>query len=193
MYRGTTNRAARIVKTTTIAGLAAVGALCAFIGAPNAAHAQAVPETARKDFAAKIGVYIPDNVNVRQAGTTLNLYLEGDAVIQKLPQLKSVSIFSIGYVEHDNFRMMPLTIGQIFRDPGNASGKDYYYGLGLGIYPTRIQGFGTSGDNKNLFGGYGVIGIDVTPRFFAEAKYHYISKYDDKFVGGLLFAIGTRF
>ena len=89
---------------------------------------------------------------------------------KQLPALRSVSVFSIGYIEHDNFRMMPLTIGQIVRDPGNASGKDYYYGLGVGIYPTRIQGFGTSGENKNLFGGYAVIGLDVHTAHFRRSQ-----------------------
>lgn len=185
--------AARIVKSAVTMALAAFAVAGAVGMTGQAAHAQAVPDAARKPYAVKLGAFIPTNITTRQAGSTLNLYLEADATIQRQPELRSVSVFSIGYVEHDNFRMMPLTIGQIFRDPGNSSGKDYYYGLGIGIYPTRIQGFGTSGQNKNLLGGYGVIGMEITPRIFAEAKYHYISKYDSKFVGGLIFAVGTRF
>ena len=181
---------ARIVTRGVAAGAAAFAACIAGSGA---AHAQAVPAEARKDFAAKIGVFVPARRDARKAGSTLNLYLEADATIQKLPALRSVTVLSVAYIGHDNFRMTPVTIGQIFRDPGNASGKDYYYGLGLGIYPTRLEGFGASGDNKNLFGGYVVVGLDLTPRIFLEGKYHYISKYDSKFVGGTVVSVGTRF
>ena len=175
------------------AGAAAVAACAIGIMGSGAAHAQASPDAARKDFAAKIGVFVPAERDARRAGSTLNFYVEADATIQKLPALRSVSVLSVGYFDHQNFRMMPITIGQIFRDPNNASGKDYYYGLGLGIYPTRIEGFGTSSNNKNLFGGYIVLGLDVTPRIFVEGKYHYISKYDSKFVGGTVIAVGARF
>ncbi|MDX1934869.1 MAG: hypothetical protein SFU56_19905 [Capsulimonadales bacterium] len=175
---------------------AAMTTLCGFalIAAGGTAHAQAVDESARKSFAVRIGSYIPTEQDARRAGGTHNFSVEADWTLQRLPERSSVGVISLGFIEREKLRIIPFTLTQVFRDPGsNFFGKPYYYGLGIGLYTVRMQFPGTDDRIKHLFGGLVTVGVDLTPTIFIDAKYHYISKYDNKFVGGTLLSVGTRF
>jgi hypothetical protein len=180
-------------RTATLAALAAF----ALAGASTQARAQYVDEAARKPFAFRVGDYLPTYKETRQIGGTHNLALEFDYIAQRIPESSAVSVVSVGYIERENFRMIPLTIGLIFRDPGtgrnNLLGVPYYYGVGGGLYLTRMTAPDTDGRNKYIFGGYAVGGLDLTPTLFTEAKYHYVSRYDRKWPGGLQLSVGVRF
>lgn len=172
-------------------------ALCGTIGiaAAGTAHAQLETNTpANKEFALKIGLFAPSGRDVRRYAQNLNFAIEGDYRIQVLPSSNSVSLLSIGYISsNDDFQMVPITISQIFRDPNNTASSSYYYGLGVGIYATKLNAPDTSGQTKGLFGGFLVAGIEGRGPLFGEVKYHYISKYDNKFVGGFQTMVGYRF
>jgi len=103
----------------------------------------------------------------------------------------SASILSIGYIQNNDFRMVPFTVSQVFRD--RNSSRPYYYGLGLGLYQTTLRTPETSGGSKTLFGGFVVVGLDLNGPFFLEAKYHLVSPYDRKGVSGLQATVGVRF
>jgi hypothetical protein len=65
--------------------------------------------------------------------------------------------------------------------------------VGIGLYSVRLAAPDTSGTNKVLFGFDVQGGLDINPRLFLDVKYHYISKYDGKFVGGFQVGLGGRF
>jgi hypothetical protein len=174
-----------------------VGGLAALtlLSTGKTAQAQFVEPSARKPFAIRLGTYIPSARDGRAAGGDYMWAIEGDYTIQRLPERSSVSVLSVGYIERNDLRIVPLTIGQIWREPRNPDypGKSYFYGLGLGLYNIRVSQPDTSSETKYIFGGYVTAGIDFTDKFFGEVKYHYMARIDRKFVGGLMFAVGTRF
>ena len=180
---------------TTILRTARAAVLCALtvLAACGLSRAQYVDVAAQKAYAIKVGAYLPTQKDIRQVSSTALFSVEADVAIQRFPERSSVSLASIGYIEKGNVRMIPVTVSQIYRDPSNASGVHYYYGGGVGLYSTRINGLGTDGKVKTLFGGFIVTGLDITRSNFVELKYHYISKYNDKFLGGFQLGLGTRF
>jgi hypothetical protein len=188
-----------VLNTTTqkIQKALRTAALCGMIGlaAVGTSHAQAIGDnTADKKFAAKIGAFFPSGKDVRLAADNTNLALEADYRLQVLPASNSVTLATIGYIRgNDDFQMVPITVSQVFRDPNNTARSSYYYGFGLGIYATKLNTPDTSGQTKGLFGGFLVAGIEGRGPLFGEVKYHYISKYDNKFVGGLQTSVGFRF
>ncbi len=190
-----TNSGARLTARFSAKWTASM-ALCglALLGVGGTARAQAVDESARKSYALRIGTFIPTEQDARRAGGTQNLAIEGDWTIQRLPERSSVGVLSVGYIEREQLRIVPVTISQIYRDPGaNFWGKPYYYGLGIGIYSVRMNYPGTDDRVKHLLGGLVTAGLDLTSTLFIDAKYHYISKYDNEFVGGAQLAVGVRF
>jgi hypothetical protein len=172
-------------------------AICGALGfaATGTAHAQETSYSAiNKRFAAKIGVFAPSGRDVRRYGSNVNLALEGEYRLQVLPDSNSVTVASIGIITGDeDFTMIPLTIGQIFRDPNNTVRSRYYYGGGFGIYATNLNAPDTSGKTKGLLGGYLVAGLEGRSPLFGEVKYHYVANYDEKFVGGFQITAGYRF
>lgn len=168
-------------------------ALGAGAATEKAAQAQAVSEAARKPFAIKLGVYMPSVKEVREFSGVFNFSIEGDVVIQRFPEISSQSIFSIGYIEREGLRLIPVTVSQIFRDPNNPSGRDYYYGFGLGVYSTRLDAPDTTGRIKNLPGAFLVTGLDINEKLLVEVKYHILYRYDRKNVNGLQISLGRRF
>lgn len=158
------------------------------------ARAQNSTRSEQKPLALKIGLFIPSNNDARASGIGDRiLAIEADYTVQTLLDSNSISVASIGLIQKDDLRILPVTISQVFRDPGNSSGNDYYYGFGIGIYATSLKLPDTSGETKNLFGGFIVVGMDLGQSVFVEGKYHYISKYDNKFIGGLQLSVGGRF
>ena len=171
--------------------------LCGSLGiaVSGAAHAQLTTDVpANKTFAVKLGAFFPSGKDVRRSAANTNLVIEGDYRLQVLPGSNSVVLASIGYItSNKDFQMVPLTLSQVFRNPNDNMRTMVYYGYGFGIYATKLNASDTSGKVKGLLGGFLVAGVDVGKSFFGEAKYHYISKYDNKFVGGLQTTIGYRF
>ncbi len=167
---------------------AAMAAGAALLGGTGIAQAQS---NDIKPFAFKVGAYVPASNEVRRAGAERMLTLEGDYRLQTLLDSNSATIFSIGYIQNNDFRMVPFTVSQVFRD--RNSSRPYYYGAGLGLYQTTLRTPETSGGSKTLFGGFVVLGVDLSGPFFLEAKYHLISPYDKKGVSGLQATVGVRF
>jgi hypothetical protein len=172
-------------------------ALCGVLGiaATGAAQAQAISDTpVNKPLALKVGIFSPSGKDVRRYGSNVNIALEAEYRLQVLPGSNSTTLASVGFITSDqDFQMVPLTISQVFRDPNNASRIGYYYGGGLGVYVTKLNAPDTSGRVKGLLGGFVVVGIEGRGPLFGELKYHYVSKYDNKFVGGFQTAVGYRF
>ncbi len=171
------------------AGLAAL----ALFAVSNAAHAQYISPASRKPFAVTIGTFIPTDADVRRAGGTHNLAVGIDWTAQQIPERNAVSVLSLGYIERDGFKMIPATVSFIIRENSLDLGKGYYYGIGGGLYLTRVAATDTSGENKWIPGGFVVVGVDLTEKYFGELKYHYVNKYDGKFVGGAQVSVGLRF
>lgn len=204
-----TNAAGRIVHATRramhrigsgrSAGMSWASALCAgatlasCLAGATPARAQAIAPGDTRDFSVKLGTYLPLNRDTRRAGAVAIPMVEIDYTIQKFPESHFSSLLSVGFLDHASFRMMPITVSQVYRDPANASGFDYYYGVGVGLYNTRLRLADTDNRSKYLFGGFVVTGIDVTRTVFLEAKYHLISHYDRKDVSGLQASVGLRF
>ena len=157
------------------------------------AQAQTVSEGSQRPFAVKIGAFMPVNKEVRTASGTFVGAFEADMTIQRFPEKSSVSLLSVGYIARGGLRIVPITISQIFRDPNNPSGRDYYYGLGVGLYSARLEREDTSDRVKNLLGGFGVVGLELSQSLFVEAKYHIISRYDSKNINGVQVSLGRRF
>ena len=172
-------------------------ALCSTIGiaATGAAHAQLTSDTpVNKPFAFKVGAFFAGGREVRRYSSNINLAIEGEYRLQVLPSSNSTVLGSIGYItSNKDFQMVPLTISQVFRDPNNAVRSMYYYGYGFGIYATKLNSPDTTGKVKGLLGGFLVAGIEGKGPLFGEVKYHYVSKYDDRFVGGFQTTLGYRF
>jgi hypothetical protein len=198
---GAAGRMASLRRTMTLrtaasrmaAALGAGAFALAALAGGTSARAQAIAPGDQRDFSIKAGIYIPSQSQVRSASSAAIPMFEGDYMIQKFPESHFNSLLSVGYLEHARFRMIPITVSQIYRDPNNASGVNYYYGVGVGIYETRLGLVDTSNRTKGLFGGFIVTGLDLTKTVFAEAKYHLISHYDNKNVGGFQLSAGLRF
>ncbi len=174
-----------------------VAAVCSLslLTLSGSAHAQTRNKYDVNSSAIKLGFFTPASSQGRQGGGTQILNLELDTVIQYIPERNENSVLSIGYIERDNLRIIPLTISQITHDNKRTSGYDYYYGYGLGVYSARLNlggGETTSGATKNLIGAHVVLGLNLTESTFVEAKYLYPSKYDSKFIGGLQVMFGMR-
>jgi hypothetical protein len=143
----------------------------------------------------KLGFFSPGSGQARLGGGTHILNLEADTVVQYIPERNENSVLSIGYIERDNLRIIPITLSQITHDNKRTSGYDFYYGYGLGLYSARLNlggGETTSGSTKTLIGAHAVFGLNLTETTFMEAKYLYPGKYDDKFIGGLQLMYGIR-
>ena len=187
-FRGLKKAFGAITTTTAVAAFA----LGIFGGmTEKAANAQAIVPAVIKPFAVKLGAYTPSEPEARKASSDVLLSLEAEYTIQSLvEQNSSYSVISIGYIKHSDLQIIPITIGQNFTD----GRKSYYYGLGVGLYNVKMNLPGvTSNDVKNIFGFYGTVGMNFTPKFFGELKYHYPYKYDGQFIGGIQAMAGYRF
>jgi hypothetical protein len=190
MQRSGCEAARRRIARVMCAVLMCGAALLSSAGSGTARAQEYEDPPQRKALALKLGLYVPSNDDARAAGVGDRiLSLEADYVVQHLIESNSVSVASVGYISKDALRIMPVTISQVFRQPGT----NYYYGAGIGLYSVRLSLPDTDGSVKNMFGGFGVVGMDLGQSLLAEIKYHYLNKYDNKFLGGLLFQIGGRF
>ena len=160
----------------------------------GAAQAQTVAAGIRRPIAVKVGTYLPVGEDARRASASAIFSIEAEYTIEALFAKNSYVPLSIGYIGGEDLSIIPITIGQLYKDANNRSGNDYYYGFGLGIYATDMDYPSTSGRRKGLFGGYLAAGLDLGEgRYLVEAKYHWISRYDDKEVSGLQLMAGLRF
>lgn len=177
-----------LLRVAAVCGLS----LMTFVGG---AQAQTRSKYDINSSAIKIGFYSPGSGQARQGGGTHILSLEADSVVQYVPERNETSVLSLGYIERDNLRIIPLTLTQLTHDAKRTSSYDYYYGYGLGVYSARLNLGGTettSGATKTLIGAHAVIGLNLTEKTFLEAKYLYPGKYDSKFIGGLMVSYGIR-
>jgi len=145
--------------------------------------------------AIKLGFYSPGSGAARQGGGSQILNIEGDMVIQYVPERNETGVISVGYIERDNLRLIPITLSQITHDSKQTSGYDFYYGYGIGLYSARLNLGGastTSGLNKTLIGAHAVFGLNLSESTFLEAKYLYPGRYDGQFIGGLQIMFGRR-
>jgi hypothetical protein len=169
-------------------------ALCglAMVGMGGTAYAQRTGLEVNS-VALKVGAFLPSKSDAKRGGGDSLLSLEADYVVQSFPSVNLSNVVSVGLIERDNLRIVPLTLSQIYHDLRQTTSYSVYYGYGLGLYSARLNIAETSGNTKLLFGGSFVAGFNVGSSSFVEAKYHYISKYDQKFIGGVQFMVGTRF
>ena len=180
------------IGTMTAALLLAGGS---WLGASGTAHAQLGKSPL--PLRIKAGVLLPSDGDTKDfAGSTL-YGVEADLSVP-LPGAGQ-STFTAGYFEGRKngrtFRVIPLTISQIFSAPNPASGLtgNLYYGLGTGVYLLRASGNGDSED-KTTFGGFGVVGYQLpSGAFFIEGKYHVAGSVAGLSPRGLSFTLGRRF
>lgn len=143
----------------------------------------------------KLGFFNPGSGPARQGGGTQILSAEADLVIQYIPERSETGVVSIGYIERDNLRIIPITLSQLTHDKKQTSNYDYYHGYGIGIYSARLNIGGvnsTSGETKTLIGAHAVLGLNLSESTFIEAKYLYPGRYDNQFIGGLQIMFGRR-
>ena len=174
-----------------------VAALCSLslLTLSGGAQAQTRSKYDVNSSAVKLGFYSPGGGVARKGGGMQILNFEADTVIQHIPEHNESSVLSIGYIERDGLRIIPVTVSQIIHDEKRTSAYDYYYGYGLGIYSARLNVGGsdtTSGAIKTLIGAHVVFGVSLTETTFVEARYLYPSKYDNKFIGGIQLMFGKR-
>ena len=150
-------------------------------------------DPAAAPFSIKAGVFVPQGRDVRRVGGDALFSVEGDYRLQVLPEGNSGNIsyseLSVGYTGDGNdFTMVPIQVAQIFHTPDSK----YYYGAGLGIYVTQLKEDDTSHKVKGLFGGFLGVGMNTKGPLFGEVKYHWVSKYDQKYVGGFQVSVGLH-
>lgn len=142
--------------------------------------------------AIKLGFFSPGSGAARRGGGSQILNIEGDLIVQHVADRNETGVLSIGYIERDNLRIIPITLSQLTH---KSAGYDYYYGYGIGLYSTRLNLGGattTSGASKTLIGAHATLGLNLTATTFIEAKYLYPGRYDNQFIGGLQIMFGRR-
>jgi len=176
------------------AGVLAAATLLLTAGA-GASRAQGVAAAIDSPFTIKIGGFVPSGKDARLASSDVLFSSEFEYTLESLfgNGRSSYSTVAVGYIKQEDLRIVPITLNQIFKDPGNVSGVGYYYGGGIGLYSVDLDLPSVSGKTKTLFGLNAVAGIDLTKRWLVEVKYHYPFDYDKKFVGGVQFMTGYRF
>src|SRR5438045_2120528 len=103
--------------------------------AAGAAPARAQNETVRNPFAVSVGSYLPVEADAREAGGRFMWMVEASYTIQDLPEYNSAGVFSIGYTERDDLRIIPFTLSQIVRGRDTVfTQSNYYWGAGIGLY-----------------------------------------------------------
>ena len=180
-------------KFGTMTILALVGG--AVLGATGTARAQL--GRSPLPLRVKAGVLLPSDGDTKDfAGSTLyGAELDLSAPLPGVGQYTFTAGYYEGRRSGRTFRVIPLTVSQIFSAPNPASGLtgNLYYGLGAGAYLLRASGNGESED-KTAFGGFGVVGYQLpSGAFFIEGKYHIASSVAGLSPGGLSFMLGRRF
>ena len=180
-------------KAVTIAAATLLTAVCG--GFVTAAPAQAqlgsvVP------VRAKLGVLLPQDGDTKDFGGDVLYGGELDVTVP-LPGAGQ-TVFTAGYYEGRNsgrkYRVIPLTISQVFSPPNPAAGLtgNVYFGLGAGAYLLRASGEGES-EEKTTFGGFALAGYQFPNAFFVEGKYHVAGSVGGLSPNGLSFTLGRRF
>ncbi len=202
-FRGATTKAGR----AALIGTLLVGA--AAVSGARPAQAQQTELARNKPFALKVGTFLPADRFVRQASGHTLFAIEAQYLLQEINsggRMASQTLLSAGYAGRNRFAIAPITLSEIFHDPRQGPGRGYYLGFGVGVYITRLEvndasddpgdlnagSTTTSGDTKNLLGGFVVAGLNVG-KGFVEAKYHVVNTYERKQVDGLQLTAGARF
>jgi hypothetical protein len=175
-----------VLRTAAVCGLA-------LASVSGSAFAQTKSRYEVNSTAFKLGFFSPSGGPARRVGGSQLVNVEADVIAQYIPERMMTSVVSIGYIERDGFRMIPITVNQLFHDNKKTSGYDVYYGYGLGLYSARLATVDTSGSAKTLIGGVLTAGLNLTETTFVEAKYHYVGRYDDQVVGGIQLMFGRKF
>lgn len=171
-----------------------VSGLIGSIVIASSAHAQ-VSDLAQRvgSSTLKIGVYSPDKPSVRDVAGKNILNFSYETIIQNVIERNETSTFSIGYIEQDALRIIPITVSQITRDNKKTSGYDFFTGYGVGLYAMRLDTLSTTGNTKVMPGFHFIAGLNLTTRSFIEARYHLTSHYETINPSGLNIAYGIRF
>lgn len=203
-FRGAATKAGRAALIGTLLAGAAL-----FSGT-RPAQAQQTELARDKPFAVKVGTYLPSDKFVRQASSDILFAVEAQYLLQEINasngRLSSQTLINIGYAGRKRFAIAPITLSEVFRDPRQGPDHGYYLGFGFGVYITRLEvndasddsgdlnasSTTTSGDTKNLLGGFLLAGLNVG-KGFIEAKYHVVNTYENKQVDGLQLTAGARF
>lgn len=175
-----------LLKSAALSGLA-LAALSGGAWAQSTGH-----DNRANSMAIKLGFYAPSKSTARTAGGDSLFSIEGDYVIQSVPERNETSVLSLGYIERDDLRILPLTLSQITHDHKRTSAYDFYYGYGIGLYSIRLNTPETSGNTKVMPGAAFTFGLNLSSSTFIEAKYHYISHYEKQDVRGFQLFLGAR-
>ena len=108
------------------------------------------------------------------------------------------TVFTAGYFEGRRggrtYRVIPLTVSQVYSPPNPAAGLtgNVYFGVGAGAYLLRASGNGES-ENKTTFGGFALAGYQFPSALFVEGKYHLAGGVNGLSPNGLSIMLGRRF
>lgn len=181
----------------TAAFAAVAVAVLLLLGAAAPARAQIGAAAGLLPFRIKVGVLLPQDSDTRDFAGSVLYGAEADLAVP-LPGAGQ-STFSAGYFQGKRngrtFRVIPLTVSQVFSAPNPAAALtgNVYYGLGAGAYLLRASGNGES-RSKTAFGGFGLLGYQL-PRvgYFIEGKYHIAGSVEGLSPTGLTVTLGRRF
>ena len=171
---------------------AALGGMAtSLVAGPSAA--QTPSADTGTSMAVRVGSFSPAKSYARSESGNGIFSIEADLTLQRVPERHESSVLSIGYIEKNNLRILPLTLSQITHDRRRTSGYDFYYGYGVGLYSIRLGGASTTGNTKVMPGALATFGLNLSDSTFVEARYHYTSDYESKDVRGLQLSLGVRF
>ncbi len=148
----------------------------------------------------KAGIFTPQDKDTRNAAGSTVFNAEIDLTVPSPGA--GQTIFTAGYAEGSKsgrrFRMIPLTVSQVFSPPNPAAGLtgNVYFGVGAGVYLLRASGGGgtaTGSREKTTFGGFAVVGYLFPQTYFIEGKYHVAGDVDGLSPNGLAILLGRRF
>ena len=144
----------------------------------------------------KLGVLLPQDGDTKRAVGDSLFGAEIDFTIP-VPGATGRTVLSAGYFERSKsggkFRVVPLTVSQVFSPPNPAAALtgNVYYGLGLGMYLLRASSGGVS-DEATRFGGFVVAGYQFPNAYFVEGKYHVAGDVAGLSPNGITVMLGRR-
>ena len=146
----------------------------------------------------KAGVFMPQDGQTRDfSGSTLfNAEIDLALPSPGAGQTILTAGYSEGSKSGRKFRMIPLTVSQVFTPPNPAAGLtgNVYFGAGAGVYLLRASGGSTAGSReKTTLGGFAVVGYMFPKTYFIEGKYHVAGDVDGLSPNGLAVMLGRRF
>lgn len=148
---------------------------------------------AQDSSALKLGLFTPSKSAARQAGGNQLFSVEAETVIQHVAERRESNVLGVSFTERNDLRILAFTLSQLTHDNKRSSSLDYYYGWGVSLNAVRVNSAEASGRTKIMPGIPVTFGVNLSPKTFVEAKYHFNPNYEGIHLNGFTVALGTRF